>query len=132
MKVGDKVKVVRKFIPDEIFNWVDAMDDYIGKEYIIEEFNDDKTKCVLGDWFFPIESLELITEPFNIIPDTVSNPPHYTSGGIECIDAIRSALTEEEFRGYCKGNVIKYIWREKLKGGNEDIKKAIVYAGWIK
>lgn len=59
-------------------------------------------------------------------PDTVSNPPHYTTGGIECIDAIRSALTPEEFRGYCKGNVLKYIWR------NEDIKKAIVYAGWIK
>ena len=63
--------------------------------------------------------------------DKISSPTHYTSGTIECIDAIKSALTEEEFRGYCKGNVIKYTWREKLKGGNEDIKKASRYLEWI-
>lgn len=63
--------------------------------------------------------------------DIIEHPAHYTSGNIECIDAIRSALTPEEFRGYCKGNVIKYIWREKLKGGNEDIKKAVKYLEWI-
>jgi len=59
-------------------------------------------------------------------PDMVNEPPHYTQGGIECIDAIRAALTPEEFRGFCKGNAIKYSWREKHKGGNEDLKKA----GW--
>ena len=63
--------------------------------------------------------------------DVVNKPSHYTSGNIECIDAIRSALTPEEFRGYCKGNVIKYTWREKLKGGNEDIKKASRYLEFI-
>lgn len=57
----------------------------------------------------------------------ITAPDHYTSGSIECIDAIRSALTEEEFRGYCKGNVLKYIWRERMKGGNEDLKKARQY-----
>jgi hypothetical protein len=132
MKVGDKVKVVRKFIPYSSFNWKCEMDSYIGNIYEIKKISIDGSRVCLKNWWFPIESLELITEPFNIIPDMVSNPPHYTSGGIECIDAIRSALTPEEFRGYCKGNVIKYIWREKLEGGNEDIKKAIVYAGWIK
>jgi len=60
-------------------------------------------------------------------PDMVNQPPHYTAGGIECIDAIRAALTPEEFRGFCKGNAIKYSWREKLKGGDEDLKKAAWY-----
>lgn len=60
--------------------------------------------------------------------DPVRSPSHYTQGGIECIDAIRAALTPEEFRGYCKGNVIKYAWRERLKGGNEDLRKAEAYA----
>jgi hypothetical protein len=60
-------------------------------------------------------------------PDMVNEPPHYTQGGIECIDAIRAALTPEEFRGFCKGNAIKYSWREKLKGGDEDLKKAAWY-----
>lgn len=59
--------------------------------------------------------------------DAVNHPPHYTAGGIECIDAIESALTPEEFRGYCKGNALKYIWRERLKGGDESLAKASWY-----
>jgi hypothetical protein len=59
--------------------------------------------------------------------DPVNHPDHYTNGVIECIDAIQSALTPEEFRGYCKGNAIKYIWRELMKGGNESIAKAQWY-----
>lgn len=59
--------------------------------------------------------------------DAVLHPSHYTQGGIECIDAIRSMLTPEEFRGFCKGNVIKYTWREKYKGNDESLKKAQWY-----
>jgi hypothetical protein len=59
--------------------------------------------------------------------DMVNEPPHYKAGEIECIDAIRAALTDDEFRGYCKGNMIKYQWRERLKGGLESIKKAMWY-----
>ena len=58
----------------------------------------------------------------------VNHPPHYQSqNGIECIEAIRAQLTEEEFRGYCKGNCIKYVWRERQKGGDESVKKAVWY-----
>lgn len=63
--------------------------------------------------------------------DTIKNPSHYTSGRIECIDAIKSALTPEEFSGYIKGNVLKYIWRESKKNGIEDIKKAEQYIKWL-
>ena len=59
--------------------------------------------------------------------DPVNHPPHYTVGAIECIDAIRAALTEEEFRGYCKGNALKYVWRERHKGNNESLQKAERY-----
>jgi hypothetical protein len=60
--------------------------------------------------------------------DPVNRPAHYNQGGIECIEAIRAALTEEEFRGYLKGNALKYIWRERHKGNSEqDVKKAIWY-----
>lgn len=54
----------------------------------------------------------------------VHSPIHYTQGTIECIDAIQSALTPEEFRGFCKGNALKYLWRERHKGGQEDLQKA--------
>lgn len=59
--------------------------------------------------------------------EEVESPPHYNFGAIECIEAIKAALTEEEFRGYCKGNNIKYTWREKYKGGNTSLQKAIWY-----
>lgn len=56
--------------------------------------------------------------------DLVNHPSHYTNGDIECIDAIKSALTPEEFRGYCKGSTLAYVWRERHKGGDQDIHKA--------
>ena len=66
-------------------------------------------------------------EPPVIQEDTVNHPSHYTDGGIECIEAIESALTNEEYRGYLKGNIQKYVWRERHKGGTESLKKAQWY-----
>lgn len=62
--------------------------------------------------------------------DNVNSPRHYTSGGIETIDYIRAKLSPEQFRGYCLGNVLKYISRADLKGGAEDLKKAQTYLRW--
>lgn len=59
--------------------------------------------------------------------DLVNHPPHYTNGTVECIDAIRAALTDDEWRGFLKGQVIKYTWRERLKGGATDLAKARWY-----
>ena len=41
--------------------------------------------------------------------DNVNNPAHYKKAGIECIDAIQSALTPDEFKGCLKANIIKYV-----------------------
>lgn len=59
--------------------------------------------------------------------DNVNHPSHYTQGNIECLDYIEDKLTDEEFRGYIKGNVLKYVTREGLKNGDEDLKKAEFY-----
>jgi len=64
------------------------------------------------------------------VTDNVTQPKHYTSAGIECIDAIEAALGPDGFRAYCIGNVIKYNWRHRLKNGNEDLRKAEVYQAW--
>ncbi len=61
--------------------------------------------------------------------DPVNHPAHYV-GAIETIDYIRDKLTPDEFVGYCKGNVLKYISRERLKNGKQDLEKAAVYLGW--
>jgi hypothetical protein len=64
----------------------------------------------------------------DIKQDVVNHPSHYIAGGgIECIEAIEAQLTPEEYRGYLKGNVAKYLWREKYKGGIESLEKAQWY-----
>jgi hypothetical protein len=56
------------------------------------------------------------------------NPAHYKNdAGVECIDAIKAQLTTQEFEGFLKGQVAKYVWRERQKGGREDLKKAHWY-----
>jgi hypothetical protein len=64
-----------------------------------------------------------------VTPDQlVDHPPHYTQGGIECIDAIKAALTPDEYRGYLKGAILKYAWRERHKNRLQDIKKLRWYS----
>lgn len=63
--------------------------------------------------------------------DTVFNPKHYMQGSHECIDEIKAMLTPDEFRGFLKGNVIKYRYRANLKNGKEDLAKADNYAYYL-
>jgi hypothetical protein len=58
--------------------------------------------------------------------DPVNHPEHYTSGNIECLDAIKAALGDN-YKYYVQGNVLKYIWRFNHKNGLEDLKKARFY-----
>jgi hypothetical protein len=58
--------------------------------------------------------------------DPVNHPEHYTSGNIECLDAIKAALGDN-YKYYVQGNLIKYIWRFPLKNGVQDLRKAQFY-----
>ena len=60
--------------------------------------------------------------------DVVNNPDHYNTGNVECIEAIEESMTPEAFRGYLKGNCMKYLWRYSYKGKPvEDLQKAQWY-----
>lgn len=55
----------------------------------------------------------------------VNHPVHYNAhpSGIECIEVVR-------YMNFNLGNVIKYIWRAGIKGGDvstQDLKKAAWY-----
>jgi hypothetical protein len=53
-------------------------------------------------------------------------PEHY-SFGVQPWDAMEHWMSTEEFRGFLRGNVIKYIARYPEKGGIEDLHKARDY-----
>ena len=82
-------------------------------------------------FFIPDDEFKKPEEQETMKTDNVNHPNHYCQGGIECIKAIEASMTPEEFQGYCKGNVMKYVWRFSEKNGLEDLKKAQVYLGWM-
>jgi len=60
--------------------------------------------------------------------DVVTKPYHYNTGNIECIEAIEESMSEFAFKGYLKGNCMKYLWRYDYKGKPvEDLQKAQWY-----
>ena len=66
--------------------------------------------------------------------DAVDNPSHYMlfDGDIEVIDLVQDRLTEEEFLGYLKGNMIKYHMRAGHKGNlTQDLQKLRKYTEWL-
>lgn len=63
--------------------------------------------------------------------DAVNNPAHYVQGGLEVIDILRAKLSDEAFKGFLEGNIIKYVLRYKNKNGLEDLKKANWYLNYL-
>ena len=60
--------------------------------------------------------------------EKVNNPDHYNASSLEVIDAIKGLGFAE---GFCIGNIIKYVCRNKHKGGVEDLKKAKWYLEYL-
>jgi hypothetical protein len=59
--------------------------------------------------------------------DMINHPPHYNQGAIECIDGIEASMSAEQFEGYLKGNLMKYVWRYENKSKKQDLEKAEWY-----
>ena len=62
---------------------------------------------------------DIVRKSHNTKRDIVENPPHYKKG-IETIKVIRAKLTDQEYKGYLKGTIMKYNTRLGLKGSTED------------
>jgi len=58
-----------------------------------------------------------------VVNDPVTKPVHYTEGAVECIDAIESMLNQDGKRSYHQGQVLRYLWRNKLNR-KQDLRKA--------
>lgn len=82
------------------------------------QYQKDTTHCIVCN--FPIDT-----------GDTVK-PSHYRKYNLETIDNIQNSSTHEEFTGFLKCNIKKYIDRYPDKDGINDLKKARWYLDkWI-
>jgi hypothetical protein len=101
------------------------------KDRVVESF---RKAIIMGfDWQLSPEGYEYwdkISEgglnDFKQTPSDPINPDHYKNA-VETIDAIEASMTPEAFRGYLKGNVLKYVTRYEKKNGVECLKKANWY-----
>lgn len=60
--------------------------------------------------------------------DDVQKPRHYGLGKVEAIEAIEASMSPEEYKGYLKGNTLKYLWRYQYKQKPlQDLQKADWY-----
>ena len=59
----------------------------------------------------------------------IVSPDHYNSNTIETIDLIKNSMELEEYRGYLKGNIFKYISRYRYKD-KENPLKDLMKAEW--
>lgn len=60
---------------------------------------------------------------------------HYKNAVVEPIEIMRQMFTKEEYRGFLKGNILKYRMRLGNKQGadiNEDFEKIRQYEKWLK
>ena len=89
------------------------------EEFEISELFDD----IEDVWDESVESL------LEVVPKTdyVDSPLHYGQGTIECIKYIEDFLSRDEYTGYLRGNIAKYLHRWRYKNGVEDLKKAQWY-----
>lgn len=68
-----------------------------------------------------------------MLNSSVVNEEHY-SGRIQPLEFMQASMTKEEFIGFLKGNVIKYVSRAGKKKGvdiRDDIAKAKRYLSWL-
>ncbi len=62
------------------------------------------------------------------ISDPINHPPHYTGGGIECIDAMIAAQGIPAVINYCRCAAFKYLWRGGKKDDTvQDLRKSVWY-----
>lgn len=55
-------------------------------------------------------------------------PAHYVlEDGSDSMDLIAKILGREQFKGFLRGNALKFLIRYELKGGIEDLRKALDY-----
>lgn len=152
LRIGDRVKVIFadkliKTTKDKIINGaigtVKDTSRFGSIGFIGVEFDDDiggntgswngkngHCEYVANAYLEKIEDTDerMDTERMSNDKVMINHPPHYTAGKVECIDAIESATGDlTGIEAVCTGNVIKYVWRWKLKNGVEDLEKASWY-----
>lgn len=102
----------------------------VNEKFAIKFTLDSRDKLLLLDFdgMYLDRALDIMNK-FNGKHEQLTNPPRYaTQSGKQLIELLRDdLLTKEEYIGFLKGNLYKYVFRYQSKGGLDDLKKAQYY-----
>jgi len=113
-------------------NQIDSVEAYEGDEYkIMPNYIQLASQ---GMTFSEFAGEKITAKSLNFRPydDKVNHPNHYNKYSREVIESIKGLCTPDEFRGYLKGNIIKYSARYSDKDGIQDIDKLAKYTQFLK
>ena len=65
----------------------------------------------------------------DVVWEQINSPSHYNSNTMETINLIRDSMESDEYRGYLKGNIFKYVSRYRYKE-QENPYKDLLKAQW--
>ena len=98
------------------------------KDVWIELFDFDNTNVTVNAFGQKIVFSRSIFEKNFLNVELVNHPKHY--GGdteYECIKVLKAWLSPEEYKGFLRGNAIKYLCRT---GKKDDVKQELNKAAW--
>ena len=95
-------------------------------ESITCEGRDTAYRLIADHFNEPLEDVVYNTQT-ETKPDMVNHPPHYTNGGMECIDEMILVFGKEAVANFCICNAWKYRYRALSKNGEEDVQKSHWY-----
>jgi len=104
-KVGDKVRIVRKFDGGGVLYWADYyMDKYVGREGVVTSTNSDQVFAVSVDgdvWCYMSESLELVSAAiaYKIVSHAPRRHAAVWAETYQSIEAAREAIIKSGRRG---------------------------------
>lgn len=111
-----------------IMNKYDFYDPSVGL-VTVDLSNIEEIQSNIEDYYFDSRLFsDCFSADFNSdVNDDYKNPAHYKHGKYDLITHLADIFTEEELRGFLKGNIYKYVDRYRDKNGIEDLEKAKEY-----
>ena len=83
-----------------------------------------------GDCEKPEKCITHINAPNPAVID-VAHQSHYEDQREQPIEYMEKSMPHDQFIGFLKGNIIKYVSRFEKKDGVRDLEKAKVYTTWL-
>jgi len=118
-KIGDKVITICN-TPTTQEGWIGFITDTSdGFDWIAENDKGESEAFLESELGLLERRVEGVMHSVNVRVDVINSPKHYSVfEQVEAIQVIASSMTQDQFYGYCFGNILKYRLRA---GGKDDV-----------